>query len=395
MKALHIRGTEQTTLQNIDIGHAEGFSEAWLQEVLFENPDLLNPSELNELDPVIPITRELPLQGPSSKVFLDIFGVRTSGIPVLVECKLWRNPQARREVIGQILEYAALLSRTTYSDVEAVLKANKVLSDSSLYEFVRDHNGAVVGESSFVDKMSNALYNGQFDLIIAGDGIREDVQAVVRMLENSGAAANNLSLLEINVWQQGEERFVVAAPPIRLERKSFSPRYVFIDEEEEISETQSGIKKQTRDPELLNKNRAFWDDFMNRCRFDHPDQEAPRRLNVNSIRVPFLPPVNWITCYRVSSGRKRIGIFMSFREEEGRGPYFLLKEKRKEIEEQIVGIEFNDSDPVYKDDTPTISTDLDIDVTDDSTITEQTEWLHKTLNAWVNLFRPMLSGLER
>ena len=30
---------------------------------------------------------------------------------MLIECKLWRNPEARREVVGQILDYAKVLTR--------------------------------------------------------------------------------------------------------------------------------------------------------------------------------------------------------------------------------------------------------------------------------------------
>jgi hypothetical protein len=48
---------------------------------------------------------------------IDIFMVTPSGLPVLVECKLWRNPEGRREVIGQILDYAKELSRWSSSDL--------------------------------------------------------------------------------------------------------------------------------------------------------------------------------------------------------------------------------------------------------------------------------------
>lgn len=64
-------------------------------------------------------------------MYLDILAVRASGRPVLIECKLWKNPQARREVIGQILEYGALLQGQSYADVDAQVKAT--LSPRSLF----------------------------------------------------------------------------------------------------------------------------------------------------------------------------------------------------------------------------------------------------------------------
>jgi hypothetical protein len=44
--------------------------------------------------------------------------VTPSGLPVLVECKLWRNPQARHQVVSQILDYAKELSRWSSSDAQ-------------------------------------------------------------------------------------------------------------------------------------------------------------------------------------------------------------------------------------------------------------------------------------
>jgi hypothetical protein len=58
------------------------------------------------LGPVL-ICSELSTQAGA----IDNFMVTPSGLPVLVECKLWRNPEARREVVGQILDYAKELSR--------------------------------------------------------------------------------------------------------------------------------------------------------------------------------------------------------------------------------------------------------------------------------------------
>lgn len=51
-----------------------------------------------EIDPMysgpVPICTEL--RTPAGAI--DIFMVTPSGLPVLVECKLWRNPEGRREV---------------------------------------------------------------------------------------------------------------------------------------------------------------------------------------------------------------------------------------------------------------------------------------------------------
>ena len=37
---------------------------------------------------------------------IDVLYVSPAGLVTIVETKLWRNPEARREVVGQILDYA-------------------------------------------------------------------------------------------------------------------------------------------------------------------------------------------------------------------------------------------------------------------------------------------------
>src|SRR6516225_9199801 len=41
----------------------------------------------------------------------------------LVECKLWKNPEARRQVVAQTLDYVSALSRWSYADLQAKVAA--------------------------------------------------------------------------------------------------------------------------------------------------------------------------------------------------------------------------------------------------------------------------------
>lgn len=395
MQAVLIGKQDSTMLSPVKLSGEDGFSEAWLQKVLFENSSLLGAADLSGgLDPILPISRELPLRGASSKVFLDIFAVRRSGRPVLVECKLWRNPQARREVIGQILEYAALMSGLTYSDLEAQLKASNAISAGGLYPHVAERDDNPIEEKNFIDSMSQCLARGDFDLVIAGDGIRSDVVSVVELLEHSMSGGSSLSLVEINVWRRGEENFVIATPPLRVERRSYSPRAILVGDEEEISE-ETPAKTHVRDPEKQEKNRIFWTAIIEDCDFDHPDQPAPKRLNVNSIRVPFPEPAGWVTCYRIASSRKRMGIFMHLSGHDGRRVFEELERRQAEFTEEFPGLKFTADDEHYKDGKPTIYITQEIDITDDATIDQQKMWFKTNINRWVNIFRPALTAANR
>lgn len=99
-----------------------GYDEAWLQKLLFDHAYLL---PVGELEPVfgdhVAVCRELPT--PAGPV--DLLYINPRGFITLVETKLWRNPDARRSVIAQIIDYTKEMARWTYEDlVNAVQRAN-------------------------------------------------------------------------------------------------------------------------------------------------------------------------------------------------------------------------------------------------------------------------------
>jgi RecB family endonuclease NucS len=91
------------------VPQGEARREATLRDMIADHPSML---PIHDLDPsygrLVTVTRELAIPGVG---FVDVLLIDEHGRLVVVECKLWRNPQARREVVGQILDYARELSR--------------------------------------------------------------------------------------------------------------------------------------------------------------------------------------------------------------------------------------------------------------------------------------------
>jgi len=100
---------------------------------------------------------------------------------VLVECKLWRNPEGRREVVGQILDYAKELSRWSSSDLHREVNRRLKRDGNPLLEMVRAVEPKV-DEIQFNDALTANLRRGRFLLLIVGDGIREGVEAIAEYL---------------------------------------------------------------------------------------------------------------------------------------------------------------------------------------------------------------------
>lgn len=182
-------------------GSAENsFNERWLQRLLFENPNLLPVDEIEPaFSPLIPVCEEL--QTPAGP--LDILFFNPKGMLTLVECKLWRNPEARREVVGQILDYAKELSKWGYGDLEeAVRKASKN-EIPNLFAHANSESEDME-EELFVDTVSRNLKKGRFLVLIVGDGIKESVESISEFLNNYGHLNFTFALIEETVFELPE-----------------------------------------------------------------------------------------------------------------------------------------------------------------------------------------------
>ena len=113
-----VRDGEATPLRQVPFDERT-FDELALQDLLFAHPALIPVGDVEPLFAGLrPLARELPVGGG----FLDLIFMNGEGYLTLVETKLWRNPEARRTVVAQIIDYASHLSTWTYDALrQAVL----------------------------------------------------------------------------------------------------------------------------------------------------------------------------------------------------------------------------------------------------------------------------------
>ena len=139
-------------------GGGDAVSEAYIQALVHEHPACLPIAEIDAMfSGPVPICTELNTPaGP-----IDNFMVTPSGLPVLVECKLWRNPEARREVVSQILDYAKELSRWSSSDVQREVSHRLKRDGNPLLDMVRAVDREV-DEQQFNDALTANLRRGRF-----------------------------------------------------------------------------------------------------------------------------------------------------------------------------------------------------------------------------------------
>ena len=186
------------------------YNEAWLQSVIDAHPSILPIEDIEPgLADVVSICRELPT--PSG--FIDNLLVTPTGGIVIVETKLWRNPQARREVIGQILDYAKDLGRWSYDDLERAIRSARRDRTVRLVDLMRRPDYEP-DEVRFIDAVTRNLKLGRFLCIVAGDGIREGVEHLTEFLQQHVGLHFTLSLVELSLWRHPDHDNILIQPRI-------------------------------------------------------------------------------------------------------------------------------------------------------------------------------------
>ena len=101
-KPVLVSGDSVVSLKRIPLSNGT-FKEVWMQELLEKAPDILPSGHIDGVfAPLICVAREVEVNSG----YIDILYISAKGYLVIVETKLWRNPEAKRQVVSQIIDYA-------------------------------------------------------------------------------------------------------------------------------------------------------------------------------------------------------------------------------------------------------------------------------------------------
>jgi hypothetical protein len=185
----------------------DGFNERWIQKLISWYPSVLPINQIEPaLTPAVSICMELPL----ASGFVDNLYATPDGDLIVGETKLFRNPEARREVVGQLIDYAKDLSALSYEDLgKAISKAEAPDGRGghpklTLYEAVASGREEI-NEEDFIDAVSRNLRRGRFLLLVIGDGIREGVENITAFLQQHAGMHFTLSLIDLAVFELPSE----------------------------------------------------------------------------------------------------------------------------------------------------------------------------------------------
>ena len=360
-------------------------AESLLDDLLFRFPAALPISEIDSayVDPV-PICQQLS----TSAGFVDLLFVTPAGRIVLVENKLWRNPEARRKVVGQILDYAAAMAKWSYEDLQREVSKRTQIKGNSLFELVKEKH-PLLSEARFVDAVSTSLKRGRFLLLVCGDGIREGTQNIASFLDRFTAMDFSFGLVEIAISEdETGDRFVL---PRTLAKPEIISRNLFVVEDGRLVEQSSGASapEHLDEPQSRNDFQAFWQELADGIEFDDPAQDvfSSARRSFVSLRMP--SPKAWITLY-FDAGSNQTGIFLVFKQDvAGQRLATSIFEARNSIASELPSnCEWLSEDGRWR-----IRSRRELlDIKDPAQRAEAKTWLGQTANTFVNAFRHRIAA---
>lgn len=292
---------------------AGGYNDAWLRDLVFDHPSSIPIDEIDpSFGPLIPVCRELFLRGAGP---VDAFFINRLGMPTIVECKLWRNPEARREVVGQILDYARVLRRWTYNDLQRESASALKIQGFDLADHVRRMDDPDLDEAVFVDNVTRNLASGRYLLLVLGDGIREGVEAIAEYIQGTTGLHFTFGLVDTKIFDAGEGRLVIQP---RILAKTFlinrgvvsinDPRIVFEDPDADVASIDEERPRVARDPDASKWIMDFWTEVLEGLQLDDVEQRIPKPRPESPLFKMASGNV-WLRC-TISKGRNEVGIYL-------------------------------------------------------------------------------------
>jgi hypothetical protein len=324
---------------------------------------------------------------------IDNLLITPSGLPVLVECKLWRNPEGRREVVGQILDYAKELSRWSSSDLQREVSRRLKLGGNPLLQILREA-GHDIEEIGFNDALTLNLRRGRFLLLIVGDGIREGVEAITEYLQAHAGLHFTLGLVELPIFvAPSGERLVV--PRVLARTHQITRTVVAAPEGMSVVDTEGadapGVEAQL--DELTSDRVGFWTEFVANLQLDDPEQPKPKvsKQGFVWVSMPVASGSVWITVFRnIREGR--VGLFLSYtRGSLGERVVRRVVEDWDGIREELGGTVTLFEDNLGR---PLIHDELVVGPFGEGENRDRAlSWLRRRLNDFINVLRPRVRAI--
>jgi hypothetical protein len=261
--------------QLIEMTEQKYDSEELLQKLLAKYPNLLAGDQVDYVSPRrwLLISRELGVPSEEEgggRWSLDHLFLDQDGIPTLVEVKRSSDTRLRREVVGQMLDYAA--NAVVYWPAETIRSKFETRCESENHnanQILTDFLGHDANQEEFWQKVKTNLQAGKVRLVFVADEIPSELRRVVEFLneqmdpaevlaiEISQFIGENLKTLVSRVIGQTEEAQRKKSGAVRT-MKQWDKESFFEDLEERRGKSDAQVARAILDWAKATSLRIHW-----------------------------------------------------------------------------------------------------------------------------------------
>src|ERR1700743_416806 len=172
----------------VEMTESHYLTENDFQKLLADYPSLISGDQIDKENPRrwLLISREMGVNDglmSGNRWSLDHLFIDQDGIPTLVEVKRSSDTRLRREVIGQILDYAA--NAVSYWSIDEIISKYQQTCEITNQDADKILE-TFLGESYFKDKfwetVDNNLKSGKIRLLLIADIIPKEMQRIIEFL---------------------------------------------------------------------------------------------------------------------------------------------------------------------------------------------------------------------
>jgi hypothetical protein len=186
-----------------------------LQTILYNNFKLLAGDQINPEMPCrwMLIKREMPVPDPSNgkdRWSIDFFFVDQNAKPTFVECKRRLDTRARREVVGQVLEYAANAQHYwNAEDISAHAESTAKESQKTVEEAFRAIQSEIATSSEdFFKEVERKLKASEIRIVFFREQAPPELKRLVEFM-NDQMGSIDVLLVEARQYETNDVRVVV------------------------------------------------------------------------------------------------------------------------------------------------------------------------------------------
>jgi hypothetical protein len=193
--------------------HARYESEDLLQRLLEDHADLLAGSQMNPGSPRrwllvgrehgVPVEEQGPARWSLDHLFLD-----QDGLPTLVEVKRSTDTRIRREVVGQMLDYAANGVRYWPAESLRAQFAHTMSADPAAADLAVEGFAEGLSADQFWHAVGDHLQAGRMRLLFVADEIPAELRRIIEFLNEQMARVEVLGV-EVRQYVGGDLRTLV------------------------------------------------------------------------------------------------------------------------------------------------------------------------------------------